>query len=113
MSRKGGGADPARGLAAAANQFLAGNAYMSLDGPWSLINARQQAKFEIGIAPMPAGASGSKTWSDGSGFGISGDAQEPDEAFKAISVMVGAEAETYLRRRPRLPRPDLHPELLV
>ena len=56
--------------AAAANQFLAGNAYMSLDGPWSLINARQQAKFEIGIAPMPAGASSSKTWSDGSG-GIS------------------------------------------
>ena len=44
---------------------------MSLDGPWSFINARQQAKFEIGIAPMPAGASGSKTWSDGSGFGIS------------------------------------------
>jgi multiple sugar transport system substrate-binding protein len=82
--------------AAASNQFLAGNAYMSLDGPWSLINAREQAKFEVGIAPMPAGASGSKTWSDGSGFGVSRDCKNPDEAFKAVSVMVGAEAETYL-----------------
>jgi multiple sugar transport system substrate-binding protein len=82
--------------AAASNQFLAGNAYMALDGPWSLINAREQAKFEVGIAPMPAGASGSKTWSDGSGFGVSRDCKNPDEAFKAVSVMVGEEAETYL-----------------
>ena len=33
-----------------ANQFLSGNAYMALDGPWSLINAREQAKFEVGMA---------------------------------------------------------------
>src|SRR3954468_5124983 len=77
---------------ASANQFLAGNAYMSLDGPWDLINARAQAKFDVGIAPMPAGASGSKTWSDGSGFGVSQDCKNPDEAFKAVSVMVGPEA---------------------
>jgi multiple sugar transport system substrate-binding protein len=81
---------------AAANQFLAGNAYMALDGPWDLINARQQAKFKVGIAPMPAGASGSKTWSDGSGFGVTKDCKDQDEAFKAVSVMVGADAENYL-----------------
>lgn len=82
--------------AANANQFLAGNAYMTLDGPWSLINARAQAKFEVGIAPLPAGASGSKTWSDGSGFGVTRNCEHPNEAFKAVSVMVGEEAETYL-----------------
>ena len=81
---------------ASANQFLAGNAYMTLDGPWSLINARAQAKFDVGMAPLPAGASGSKTWSDGSGFGVTNDCEHPDEAFKAVSVMVGEEAETYL-----------------
>jgi multiple sugar transport system substrate-binding protein len=69
---------------------------MSLDGPWDLINAREQAKFKVGIAPMPAGASGSKTWSDGSGFGVTHDCKTPDQAFKAVSVMVGADAENYL-----------------
>jgi len=80
----------------AANQFLNGNAYMSQDGPWDLINAREQAKFSVGIAPMPAGASGSKTWSDGSGFGVTRDCKDQDDAFKAVSVMVGADAENYL-----------------
>ncbi len=86
----------ANSTSAAANQFLAGNAYMSLDGPWDLINARQQAKFQVGIAPVPAGASGSKTWSDGSGFGITQDCKDKDAAFQAISVIVGADAENYL-----------------
>jgi ABC-type glycerol-3-phosphate transport system substrate-binding protein len=86
---------------AAANQFLAGNAYMSLDGPWDLINAREQAKFQVGIAPMPAGASGSKTWSDGSGFGVTKDCKDPDEAFQAVSVMIGADAENYLGKLGR------------
>jgi len=86
----------ANSSSASANQFLAGNAYMSLDGPWDLINARAQAKFKVGIAPMPAGASGSKTWSDGSGFGVTQDGKNPDEAFKAVSVMVGTDAENYL-----------------
>ena len=99
---------------ASANQFLAGNAYMTLDGPWSLINARAQAKFDIGMAPLPAGASGSKTWSDGSGFGVTRDCEHPDEAFKAVSVMVGDRGgDLSGRAGPRLPGADLDPELLV
>jgi multiple sugar transport system substrate-binding protein len=86
----------ANSSSASANQFLAGNTYMSLDGPWDLINARAQAKFKVGIAPMPAGAAGSKTWSDGSGFGVTKSCKNPDEAFKAVSVIVGADAEKYL-----------------
>jgi multiple sugar transport system substrate-binding protein len=74
---------------------------MSLDGPWDLINAREQAKFKVGIAPMPAGPSGSKTWSDGSGFGVTQNCKTPDEAFKAVSVMVSPEAETYLGNEGR------------
>jgi multiple sugar transport system substrate-binding protein len=86
----------ANSSSASANQFLAGNAYMSLDGPWDLINARAQAKFKVGIAPMPAGPAGSKTWSDGSGFGITKNCKNPDQAFQAISVIVGKDAENYL-----------------
>ncbi len=86
----------ANSTSASANQFLAGNAYMSLDGPWDLINARAQAKFKVGIAPMPAGAAGSKTWSDGSGFGVTQSCKNPEEAFKAVSVITGKDAETYL-----------------
>ena len=91
----------ANSSSASANQFLAGNAYMALDGPWDLINARAQAKFKVGIAPMPSGAAGSKTWSDGSGFGITQSCKNPDEAFKAISVITGKEAETYLGAQGR------------
>ncbi|SDT09751.1 carbohydrate ABC transporter substrate-binding protein, CUT1 family [Friedmanniella luteola] len=91
----------ANSSSAAANQFLSGNAYMAPDGPWSLINTRALAKFDVGIAPMPAGAAGSKTWSDGSGFGITQSCKNPDEAFKAISVITGAEAETYLAEQGR------------
>jgi hypothetical protein len=50
---------------------------------------------------MPAGPSGSKTWSDGSGFGVTRDCKTPDEAFKAVSVMVSPEAETYLGNEGR------------
>src|SRR5919107_3084208 len=91
----------ANSSSSAANQFLSGNTYMALDGPWDLINAREQAKFKVGIAPMPAGAAGSKTWSDGSGFGITQSCKNPDEAFKAISVITGSEAETYLAEEGR------------
>jgi len=86
---------------ASANQFLSGNAYMAPDGPWSLINTRALAKFKVGIAPMPAGAAGSKTWSDGSGFGVTQSCKTPEQAFKAISVITGSAAETYLAEEGR------------
>ncbi len=86
----------ANSSSASANQFLAGNAYMSLDGPWDLINSRALAKFGVGIAPVPAGASGSQTWTDGSGFGVTKNCKSPDAAFKAVSVMTGPDAEAYL-----------------
>ncbi|MEZ0165714.1 sugar ABC transporter substrate-binding protein [Kineococcus sp. LSe6-4] len=87
--------------AAATNQFLAGNAAMSLDGPWSLINAKATADFEVGIAPVPAGSSGSTTWTAGSGFGVSRSAPDPDLAARAVAVLTGADAEAYLGEQGR------------
>jgi len=88
---------PASGSqAAATNQFLAGNAAMNIDGPWSLINAKATATFEVGIAPLPVGGSGSKTVTAGSGFGVSAAAANQDLAAKAAAGLVGVEAETFL-----------------
>ena len=44
---------------------------------------------------------------------MTSDCEHPDEAFKAVSVMVGEEAETYWATRAALPGADLDPELLV
>jgi multiple sugar transport system substrate-binding protein len=46
----------ANSSSASANQFLAGNAYMALDGPWDLINARAQAKFKGPASASPRAA---------------------------------------------------------
>jgi multiple sugar transport system substrate-binding protein len=86
---------------AATNQFLAGNAAMNIDGPWSLINAKATAKFDVGIAPMPVGGSGSKTVTAGSGFGVSKSCSDPDTAAKAVAGLTGVDAETYLGQQGR------------
>jgi multiple sugar transport system substrate-binding protein len=71
-------------------QFLNGNVAMSVNGPWSVLSLKQQAKFNVGLATIPAGPNGSKTYSAGSGFGISKSCPYPDRAFKAISEMTSA-----------------------
>jgi len=83
------------------NQFLSGNAAMAIDGPWDLINAKSQAKFDVGIAPVPAGPNGSRTVTAGSGFGISRNCQSPEQTMKAISVITGPEAQQYLGEQGR------------
>ncbi|WP_188192021.1 ABC transporter substrate-binding protein [Nonomuraea sp. SYSU D8015] len=72
-------------------QFLNGNAAMWVNGPWAVLSLKQQAKFDVGLATIPAGPDGPKTYSAGSGFGISQSCPYPDEAFKAISVMTSAD----------------------
>lgn len=71
-------------------QFLNGNVAMSVNGPWSVLSLKQQAKFNVGLATIPAGPNGSKTYSAGSGFGIAKSCQYPDQAFQAISLMTSA-----------------------
>ena len=84
------------GYLAMQSQFIDGSAAMYVDGPWSLIDARSKVKFELGVAPMPAGAGGSKHYTAGSGFGISKQCATPDAAFQAIVSMTGDKALTGL-----------------
>jgi ABC-type glycerol-3-phosphate transport system substrate-binding protein len=74
---------------------------MIVDGPWQLINLKNSVKFTIGLAPVPAGAAGSITVTAGSGFGISQTSQHKDEAWKAIQILTGPEAEQYLASQGR------------
>lgn len=75
----------------AETQFLSGSVAMSVNGPWSVLELKAQAKFDVGLATIPAGPNGTKSYSAGSGFGISQSCPYPDEAFKAISTMTSAE----------------------
>ncbi len=76
-------------------EFDGGTVGMEVDGPWDLINFKQQAKFPVGWVEMPAGRSGGRTYNEGSGFGITKDCKNPDAAFKALTVLVGSKALSY------------------
>ncbi len=77
-------------------QFTGGKAAMQLNGPWSLIDTKGKVKFQLGIAPIPAGPDGSKTYTAGSGFGISRSCKTPDAAFQAIMSMTSEKPLTTL-----------------
>ena len=68
-------------------QFTGGSAAMYVDGPWTAISNGDLAKFQLGVASMPAGAGGSKHFTAGSGFGISKQCATPEAAFQAIVSM--------------------------
>ncbi|MHA6618801.1 ABC transporter substrate-binding protein [Pseudonocardia sp. DLS-67] len=85
----------------ALNAFIAGDAAMVVDGPWQLVNVMDQAQFEVGVAPVPAGPAGSHSQVAGSGFGISQTCPDPDKALQAIAVLTSPEALQYLAEQGR------------
>jgi multiple sugar transport system substrate-binding protein len=85
----------------ALSSFIAGDAAMVVDGPWQLVNVVDQAAFEVGVAPIPAGPAGSHSQVAGSGFGISQTCEEPEAALRAISVLTGPDALGYLAEQGR------------
>ena len=95
---------PASGVqssSVANGRFTSGNAAMYVDGPWQVLNIRKKVNFTVGMAPVPVREAGSITLSAGSGFGISTTSAHKDDAWKAIQVMTGPEAEQYLAEAGR------------
>lgn len=84
-----------------ADQFRSGNAAMYIDGPWQLINAKANVKFDIGIATTPTFGGKSITTMSGTGFGVTKSCEHPSEAFKAISVIIGPDAQRYIAESGR------------
>ncbi|MHC5797367.1 ABC transporter substrate-binding protein [Lacisediminihabitans sp. FW035] len=77
-------------------QFLAGNAAMYVTGPWDMINVKAQAKFGVGVVTIPAGSKGVATAVGGSGFGITTKCSTPGVAAKALAILTGSDALSYL-----------------
>lgn len=91
------GVDPAF----AETEFINGNVAMGANGPWALLNLKQQADFPVGLATVPAGPDGSRTYSAGSGFGISKSCPDPELAFRAIRLMTAKEQLEWLGEKGR------------
>ncbi|WP_230206010.1 ABC transporter substrate-binding protein [Actinomyces urinae] len=90
-------APPATGAANwPADQWRNGNAAMYVDGPWQLMNAKKNVDFTLGISTVPAFDGSSVTTMSGTGFGVTESCKNPDEAWKAISVIIGPEAQEYI-----------------
>lgn len=77
------------------NAFINGQAATFVDGPWSLLNTKAKATFDIGVVTLPAG-SAPTTFSAGSGFGISKECKYPEAAYKAITTMTSDDVLTTL-----------------
>ncbi|MDI3404210.1 ABC transporter substrate-binding protein [Streptomyces cavernicola] len=86
----------------AETQFVNGNTAMAVDGTWNLGSHIGEAKFKVGVAPIPAGPDGSKTYVANSGFGMSKSCAYKDEAAKALAVLTGPEAQQSLAEQGRV-----------
>lgn len=84
-----------------ADQFRSGNAAMYVDGPWQLINTKNSVDFEVGLATTPAFDGQSVTTMSGTGFGVTTTCDHPEQAFQAISVIVGEDAQQYIAEAGR------------
>ena len=81
--------------------FLGGTAAMYTDGPWAMINNKEQAKFNMGVVTVPAGPKGITGPIEGSGFGISNKCSNPDAAMKALAVITGPDSLAYMGAQGR------------
>ncbi|MCS4277114.1 ABC-type glycerol-3-phosphate transport system substrate-binding protein [Mycetocola sp. BIGb0189] len=77
------------------NAFVNGDAASYIDGAFSLLGQKAKVKFDLGVATLPAGTTPA-TYSAGSGFGISKQCDQPEDALKAITTMTGEKVLTEL-----------------
>lgn len=88
-----------------ANQFIAGNIAMIIDGPWRLRSVESGAEFSFQVVSMPAGPQGSVTVLGGHNFAIT-EGGNVDAAWEFIKYMNSPEvmqkyyeAENYIPAR--------------
>jgi multiple sugar transport system substrate-binding protein len=82
-------------------EFAGGNIAMHINGPWQIVNIRESADFDFGIAPMPAGNAGSVTYVAGSGFGISNTTEYSEQAWQALKVITSKDSLKKLAKAGR------------
>lgn len=78
------------------NAFLGGTVASMVGGPWLVLDLKSRAPFTLGVTTVPSAAGEQKTYSAGSGFGISKNCNNPDAAFTAITAMTSEETLSTL-----------------
>lgn len=76
-------------------EFDSGKIGMEVNGPWGLVDLKQQSSFPVGWVEFPSGPKGMHTYNEGSGFGITKDCTNVPAAFKALTVLVGTQALSH------------------
>ncbi len=71
--------------------FINEKVAMIEDGSWSLKKILSEAKFRIGVAPLPAGPARKVTLTTTDGFGIFSKTKYPDAAWELIKFLVSKE----------------------
>jgi multiple sugar transport system substrate-binding protein len=69
--------------------FAAGRLAMVEDGSWALKQILSNAKFRIGLAPLPAGPARRVTLATTDGFGIYAGTKHPDAAWELLKFLIG------------------------
>ena len=69
--------------------FIAGKVAMAEDGSWALKNILADAKFGIGVAPLPSGPARRVTIATTDGFGIYRDTRDPQDAWELMKFLIG------------------------
>ncbi len=68
--------------------FASGRLAMVEDGSWSLKSILSNAKFRIGVAPLPAGPKRKVTLATTDGFGIYAGTKHPEAAWELVKFLI-------------------------
>ena len=68
--------------------FISQKVAMSEDGSWALKNILSNAKFRIGVAPLPSGPARRVTLATTDGFGIYKDTRHPQDAWELLKFLI-------------------------
>jgi len=77
-------------------QFQTGKIGMYTDGPWRFVVHRANADFNWDVTILPQGKNGSVTWVAGSGFGIYSQSRYKEDAWKALTIILGHDAQKVI-----------------
>ncbi|MFB6978124.1 ABC transporter substrate-binding protein [Streptomyces scopuliridis] len=83
------------------NAFINGSVASVVGGPWNSLDFKAKAKFGVGVTTLPSPKGAQKTYSAGSGFGISKTCSDPEAAFKAITAMTSEKTLASLAKDGR------------
>ncbi len=78
--------------------FLEQKVAMVEDGSWSLKNILSNARFRVGVAPLPAGPARRVTLATTDGFGIYARTKDPDAAWELVKFLISKDCGRAMAR---------------